>query len=201
MTAHKLILSALLTMGLMTAPALSETPEDAEAFVQTNGQEILELLGSYKSGEINYEELQSVFRQRLEDLADVERVTNFVLGRYRRIGDPDEVAEFREVFRDYAIASYEQELNNYAGHELRVVGVTTRNDDDFIVHSEFIGPVETHEVNWRILQSDGELQVVDVEVAGVWLAQTQREQITSIIGNNGGRVSAATEELRSLMAS
>ena len=39
------------------------------------------------------------------------------------------------------------------------------------------------------------MKVLDAQVAGVWLAQTQREQITSVIGNAGGNIQAAIDTL------
>lgn len=193
---RNLILPAIAAFSLTAGAFAYESPEEAQSFVQTNAQDVIDILEAYQAGERALEDVQVEFRARIDDIADVERITNFVLGRYRRTAGEDELDEFRDVFKAYAIQVYEQELTNYAGQTLTVTGVTVRDEDDFIVHSNMIGPNETIEVNWRVQERDGKLQILDVEVAGIWLAQTQREQILSIIGNNGGRVSAATEELR-----
>jgi phospholipid transport system substrate-binding protein len=131
--------------------------------------------------------------------ADPERISVFVRGRYRRGADESEIAEFKEVFQNYAISVYERELGNYAGQELTVDGSVARREDDIIVRTTVTGGSDTYQVNWRVLDGDAGFQVVDVEVLGVWLAQNQREQITSLIGNAGGRISAATDVLRERM--
>lgn len=193
-------LAPLLALALLFAAparALQAGAGEAESFVQNNAREVIETLRAYSAGDRDLASVKAEFRNQIEELADVERVTNFVLGRYRRTGEAQAVAEFREVFREYAISIYENELANYSGQTLEVTGSVTRAPGDYIVRSRLTGggqdPVT---VNWRVLDSEAGLRVVDVQVADVWLAQTQREQITSIIGDAGGDVSAATRALR-----
>ena len=134
--------------------------------------------------------------ERIDEIAAVDRITNFVLGRYRRTAEPETLDDFRTVFRTFARNVYEQELSNYAGQTLDVTGSVTRSEDDFVVRSKVTGGNgEPTKVNWRIQEMDGELKVLDAQVGGIWLAQTQRDQITSVIGNAGGDVSAAIEQL------
>lgn len=202
------VLVLLLGVGLLAAPAAGDTTaQDAETFVQTNAREVIETLQAFDRGDVSEAEVRAEFRERIVELADVERITNFVLGRYRRSGDPQAIEEFREVFAEYAISTYEAELSNYSGQTLAVTGSITRNDPgergDYVVRSQITGGDQRQpiEVSWRVLEDeDGALKVVDVETSGVWLAQTQREQILSIIGDAGGNVSAATQELRGRLA-
>jgi len=194
------LLSALFAgMFLLASPVRALDAAEAEAFVQDNAQDVIDSLRAYRSGERDLDSVQSEFRTRIEALTDVDRVTNFVLGRYRRSGDPDDVAEFREVFREFAISIYESELTSYAGQTLEVTGSVVRTEDDYIIRSVVRGGNGPIDVNWRVLNTDAGLRVVDVQVERVWLAQTQREQITSIIGDAGGDVSAATAVLRERM--
>jgi len=179
--------------------AARQDAQAAEAFVQQNAQDVIDSLRAYRSGERDLDVVKAEFRDRIEALTDVERVTNFVLGRYRRTGDADDIAEFREVFREFAISIYENELTGYAGQTLEVTGSVQRSEDDYIVRSVVRGGENPIEVNWRVLETDDGMRVVDVQVERVWLAQTQREQITSIIGDNNGDVSAATRALRERM--
>lgn len=193
----KTVLLAACAALLTLAPARAADADEAEAFVQTNAREIIETLQAMQAGERSVEEVKAEFRDRIHELADVERITNFVLGRYRRTADADTLERFRAVFEEFAINVYEAELSNYAGQRLDVTGSITRDDDDWIVKSEVTGGPDgqTWEVNWRVLETDGALQVLDAQVAGVWLAQTQRDQITSLIGDAGGNVQAAIDQL------
>lgn len=195
----KHILTALaLTALAPLAMAQSTTADDAEAFVQTQANQVIETLTELNAGQTDLPTVQAEFRERIDALADVDRISNFVLGRYRRTASEDELTAFRTAFRTYAISVYESELSAYAGQQLDVTGSVTRNPGDYIVRSRVYGGPDGEEfdVNWRILESSGELKAVDVEVLGVWLAQTQREQILAVIGDNRGDVSAATSMLR-----
>ena len=200
-----MIKSLILAAAFMLAGAASAqdtTARDAEMFVETNARGVINTLQALEAGERDLDEVRAEFRQRIDNLADVERITDFVLGRYRRTASPEALAAFAETFREYAISVYETELTNYAGQTLTVTGSVTRSPGDYVVRSQVTGGPEgrTYEVNWRVLESDGDLQVLDAEVFGIWLAQTQREQILSIIGNNRGDVSAATQALRERMS-
>lgn len=170
----------------------------AEAFVEREAQRVIDALQAWREGEVDLDTLRRDFRNRVDDLADVERITGFVLGRYRRGADPQALEEFSEVFREFAIQVYERELGHYAGQTLSVTGSVTRNSGDYVVRSIVRGGNGEPDVpvNWRVLVRDNEMKVVDAEVMGVWLAQTQREQITGIIGNARGDISAATRVLR-----
>ena len=196
-----MIKSLILAAAFMLAGAASAqdtTARDAEMFVETNARGVIDTLQALEAGERDLDDVRAEFRQRIDDLADVERITNFVLGRYRRAASAETLEAFAETFREYAISVYETELTNYAGQTLTVTGSVTRSPGDYVVRSQVTGGPDgrTYEVNWRVLESDGDLQVLDAEVFGIWLAQTQREQILSIIGNNRGDVSAATQALR-----
>ena len=193
----RVLLAAVLLLAPSGAAAQSTTARQAEAFVQDNARAVIETLQALESGERDLDSVRGEFRSRIDDLADVERITNFVLGRYRRTASQSELEAFRETFREYAISVYETELTNYAGQTLSVTGSVTRGPGDYVVRSEVTGGPDgrAYEVNWRVLEDDGALQVVDAQVFGIWLAQTQREQILSIIGDNQGDVSAATQAL------
>lgn len=194
-----LIAAIALTLAAPAALlAQSTTAEDAESFVQTQANQVIETLTELKDGQTDLTTVRQDFRDRIDALADVERISNFVLGRYRRTASEEDLAQFRTAFRNYAIGVYESELSAYAGQQLEVTGSVTRRPGDYIVQSRVFGGPDGQEfeVNWRILESDGALKAVDVEVLGIWLAQTQREQILAVIGDHSGDVSAATEMLR-----
>jgi phospholipid transport system substrate-binding protein len=198
--------TTLAALGLWTAPAFAQNAaaQDAEDFISHNAQEVISSLQELQSGEVQLGAVRTDFRERIQTLADIDRITNFVLGRYRRTASEDQLSQFRGTFREYAFSVYESELGNYAGQTLNVTGSITRSPGDYIVETEVTGGPEggRYEVNWRLLENDtGTLQVVDVQVMGIWLAQTQRDQITSVIGNARGDVSAATTLLRSRLES
>lgn len=187
--------AAGLAVAALTPPA-AFADASAEAFVAENAGTVLEILGD---DALSTADKAAQFRALIDDIADVPRVTRYVLGRYARTVSADDFTDFAAAFREYAIGVYETRLGEYGGETLEVTGSTdVRGARDVIVDTEVTGGSrdEPLEVRWRVMGGPDNHRVVDVEVYGVWLAVNQQQEMVSIIGANGGRVSAATDALR-----
>ena len=130
----------------------------------------------------------------------------FTLGNARRTASPADVDSFVDAFRDYAVAVYESRLNQYAGQSLKVTGSTERAPGDFIVTTVLVDPLgqaknqEPIEVDFRVLNDNGHLVVIDASVVGVWLAIEERDQFSSFLGDHGNSVPALVAHLKELTA-
>jgi phospholipid transport system substrate-binding protein len=177
-----------------TAQAASADPA-AEAFIQTQAQRALDIL-SKNHGDPAEEKRQ--FRAFVDQVADVPRVTNFVLGKYARTITPEQKQAFAPVFREYASNVYESRLSEYHGETLKVVGSMARTPTDIIVSSLVVGGRQPKPVpvQWRVLNEDGAWKVVDVQVSGVWLAITQQQDFVSTIDNAGGDVNVLINRMQ-----
>ena len=69
-------------------PAYAADASQAEDFVETQAQGVITVLQDMRAGEREMAEVKADFRDRINELADVDRITNFVLGRYRRGAEP-----------------------------------------------------------------------------------------------------------------
>lgn len=197
-SAIKAVWAAIVLAFALSAAARAD--QRAESFVTERANEALTVLND---DTVTLAEKKETFRTLVDDVADVPKITRFVLGRYSRNLDPATMSEFSEVFRSYAIGVYEDRLGDYAGETLQVTGSTERQAGDYVVHSVVSGGGQQDdlEVNWRVLIDDaGVAKVVDVEVYGVWLAINQREEIVGIIQQNRGSVEAAIDALRQRIA-
>lgn len=181
---------------LVPAAAHAQAQRDAgaEQFVQTEAQRGLNILrsGSPRGAE------KAQFRAFVDQVADVPRITDFVLGRYNRTITPAQKAEFARAFRDYANGVYESRLGQYHGQTLKVTGSIARRPGDVVVTSEVTGggsaPVR---VDWRVIRGASGWKVVDVNVSGVWLAITEQQDFASTLSNHGGNVQVLIDQLRS----
>jgi len=147
-------------------------------------------------------EKRRVFRQTVDEVVDVPRVTNFVLGKYARTITPAQRQEFATVFRRYAESVYENRIGDYRGQTLAVTGSVVRKPGDVVVSSTVIRakPAPPLPIAWRVLGAGGGWKVVDVQVRGVWLAITQQQDFVSTIDQAHGDVGALTAELRTAIA-
>jgi phospholipid transport system substrate-binding protein len=194
------LLAAVPVAGVLSTPAAmaqavrGHGDAEAESFVQAQAGRVLDVLGDRS---LSLAAKKQAVRGLVDQIADVPRITGFVLGRYRRIITPAQYAEFAVVFRQYADNVYESHLGEYSGQTLRVTGSIVRQPGDVVVSSEVVGSGSPEVVNWRVIRGgDGHYRAVDVEVDGVWLAITEQQDFVSTLDNHGGDINVLIGQLR-----
>ena len=200
----RLFAAAMIALFAFAAPmaaAASLPPGGAEEFVQINVQRGLGILSNHR---IPDEARREQFRVFLTGLTDIKRIAMFTLGNARRTASPADVDAFINAFRDYAVAVYESRLNQYAGQSLKVTGSTERAPGDFIVTTVLVDPLgqaknqEPIEVDFRVLNDNGHLVVIDASVVGVWLAIEERDQFSAFLQQNNDNLPALVGHLKQL---
>ena len=202
----KIAFAAMLAVGLGAASDLlfAATPAaaqnsardvQAEQYVQTEAQRALTILANRG---MNTAEKTRIFRAFVDDVADVPRITQFVLGKYARVATPAQRQSFAVVFREYASNVYESRLDEYHGETLTVTGSVVRRPGDVIVNSMVVGGRQSKPVAvaWRVIGGGASWKVIDVQVAGVWLAITEQQDFVSTIDNAGGNVDVLIRQLQ-----
>jgi len=207
-TAAAVALALTVTAGLGLAPgplssiahaqAGARNPA-AEQYVQVQAQRALDILSQHRGDPASEKRL---FRGFVDQVADVPKITTFVLGKYARTITPTQRQAFATVFRQYAANVYESRLSDYHGETMKVTGSVARTPTDIIVASQVSGgkldqPIV---VSWRVLGENGGWRVVDVQVAGVWLAITEQQDFVSTIDNASGNVDVLIGQLQKQVA-
>ena len=184
------------------AAAASPVFADAktEAFVEENANEVLEALNDPS---LSREERTELFSEYMEEFADFNAVSRFVIGRYANRFTPQELSRFQSAFRNYALAVYENELDAYRGEQVVVDRSIDRTANDSIVDTR-IPRADGQEMNvrWRVLKRNGEYQVVDValNVNGnlIWLAIEQQAQFLSLLDRTNGSADALIRKIEQM---
>ena len=197
--ANKTLLAAVgVALSAIAVPAMAQSgarDPGAEAFVQAKAQRVISVLANKSMSEA---QKKQVFHQAVDELADVPRITNFVLGKYARTITPEQRARFTPVFRTYAENVYQSRISDYRGEQLKVTGSVVRKPGDVIVNTVVAGgqlsqPVP---VSWRVLGGGANWKVVDVQFKGIWLAITQQQDFVSTIDNAGGNIDVLINQLQ-----
>jgi phospholipid transport system substrate-binding protein len=169
----------------------------AEAFVQSEANKALTIL---RDSSMSLGAKKEAFYAFINQVADVPKITDFVLGRYRRSLTPAQYSAFAEAFRAYADSVYETRLSDYHGQGLNVTGSVARTPDDVVVSSVITGAGASGAssvVNWRVLRGpDGRWHVVDVQAQGVWLAIVEQQDFASTLANHNGDISVLIHQLQ-----
>jgi phospholipid transport system substrate-binding protein len=187
-----LLLGAGATAFLFIAPALAANP--AEDFVATNIQAGFDILNDKA---LSSEQRKARFATFLLGLSDMKRVGLFLLGKYAATTSAADTDAYLAAYQDYVLAVYQSYFARYAGQSLKVVSWRERAPQDFVVTTEMNGNGSAPmQIDLRVRTDGAKPVLVDLSVAGVWLALAQRDQFTAVLSQNNGDVKALIAHLQ-----
>ena len=185
--------------ALIFVPALAPqawAANPAEDFVSTNIQAGFDILNDQSLAPVARRDRFASF---LLGLTDARRVALFLLGRYADGQSQEDLDAYVAAYQDYALSIYQAYFQLYAGQTLRVNSSRERAPGDFIVTTNMVGqPNLAMEIDFRVRTDGAKPLLVDVAVAGVWLALAQRDQFLATLAQNNGDIKALSAHLRAL---
>ncbi len=192
------LLTACLAGFMMVLP--SQADKATEDYVEENANIVLD---SLNDPALDGEARTDAFAGYMEKFTDINLVSNFAIGKYVRQFTPAELERYRGAFRTYALAVYEQQLDQYRGENVVVLGSVDRSARDSIVNTR-VRHADGHEtdVRWRVLNRNDEYQVVDValNIDGnlIWLAIEQRAQFLALLDRTNGSADALISKIEEM---
>ena len=170
--------------------------DDPGAFVARLGKRTISFLSDKTSSrETRERQLRELFREGFA----VDRIGRFVLGKYRRIARPEQVTEFVGVYEDYIVTFYASQFNRYSGEAFDVQKVvkSSKRKDSMVVTK--ILPADGREplrVAFQVRKLAEGFKILDVRIEGVSMVLAQRDEFTSYIRDNDGKVDNLTAALK-----
>ena len=119
---------------------------------------------------------------------DTKAIANFTLGRHGKSLAPEDKTKFARAFESFLRRQIEANADQFTGAEVSVVDTKARNARDAIVTTQIDGIGDPLKVKWRVIDRAGKWSVVDLEIAGIWLAIEQRAQVAAILGRPGADI-------------
>lgn len=164
--------------------AIAETPlEGAAEFVKRLANEALATLNQ-SGGSLAQRE--AAFQKLLREGFDLKLIGRFVLGRYWRTATPGQRDDFQRLFEEFVLKSYAYRFGGYKGEDFTIVSTRAAGEKDALVKTRIVrpsGPPIT--ADWRVRAKGDRFRIIDVMVAGVSMAVTQRSEFAAVI-NRGG---------------
>ena len=201
-TVKRFILPAIMavTMSVSALPAFADAK--TEAYVKKNANEVLSTLNNPA---LSAKERTAKFSEYMDQFADFDAISNFVIGKYSRRFTEAELTRYRTAFRNYAMAVYENELDAYRGEAVTVRNSVDRSPTDSIVNTVIKRQDgKDMDVRWRVQGKEGDYQVVDValNLDGnlIWLAIEQRAQFIALLDQNNGSADVLINKINSMTA-
>ena len=168
---------------------------EPDIFVQSTVNRASEALSNNSSKEEKIKKLKIIAKETV----DIRGIGFYTLGKYRKTLSEDQIKEYAILFEQYFLKSFASRLAEYSNPEIEVIAKEKLNEKYTIVSSKLVATDKRPEVkiDWRIYTKDTENPLIrDLIIEGLSLARTQKEEFSSIIQSNDGRIEALFDTLK-----
>jgi phospholipid transport system substrate-binding protein len=172
---------------------------EADVFIQSTVNRAAQTLGGNLTKEERVEKLKDIARETV----DIEGIGFYSLGSNRKNLTDDQLNEYKKVFSEYFLKSFSSRLAEYSNPEIEVNSKKVINENYTIVSSTLAGTDSRPEVKieWRVYTKNPEnLLIRDLIIEGLSLARTQKEEFSSIMSSNDGKIEALIKNLSDFVA-
>ena len=167
---------------------------EPDVFVQSTVNRAAKTLGGNLTKAERVDKLKEIARETV----DISGIGFYSLGKHRKGLSSTQLENYKKVFEEYFLKSFSSRLAEYSNPEIEVNSKEKINDNYTIVSSTLVATDKRPEVkiDWRIYTKDPDnLLIRDLIIEGLSLARTQKEEFSSIINSNDGKIEALLENL------
>jgi phospholipid transport system substrate-binding protein len=180
----------------VSAPSAFADQAELEAFIQSLSQKAITELTSATTDKERAAKLLPILQQ----FFDMPKLAKHTLGLYWKRATPEEQSAYVDVFTQYMSAVYGKRFAEYSGQSLAIQKVREAGDLS-TVFTIVKGAEGEPRVDWDVSTAGGGKMITDVRVEGLSLAETHRQEFSSVISSNGGKVSALIDILKKKVSS
>ncbi len=188
MTRLRLALVALvISLGTSGSVAAQDYVDESKAFVQGLADRAIETALADLPMPVAREKIRDV----LNDGFAIEGLARFVLGRHWRRASDAEREEYLRLFEDVVVNLSASRFQQYTGQRFEIVtaveAASGRDDENAaIVRSRFyLSDDSPIRIDWRVANRGDVYKVTDVILEGASLANTYRDEFTSVVRREG----------------
>ena len=167
---------------------------EADVFVQSTVNRAAKTLGGGLTKVERIEKLKEIAK----DTVDITGIGFYSLGKHRKNLSNEQLENYQIVFEAYFLKSFSSRLAEYSNPEIEVNSKNIINANYTIVSSTLVATDTRPEVKieWRVYTKDPDnLLIRDLIIEGLSLARTQKEEFSSIINSNDGKIEALLKNL------
>ena len=162
---------------------------EADVFIQSTVNRAAKTLGGGLTKVERIEKLKEIAK----DTVDITGIGFYSLGKHRKNLSKEQLENYKIVFEAYFLKSFSSRLAEYSNPEIEVNSKNIINANYTIVSSTLVATDSRPEVKieWRVYTKDPDnLLIRDLIIEGLSLARTQKEEFSSIINSNDGKIEA-----------
>ena len=167
---------------------------EADVFIQSTVNRAAKTLGGNLTKEERMEKLKDIAR----DTVDIDGIGLYSLGVHKKNLSEEQLIKYKKVFVEYFLKSFSSRLAEYSNPEIDVISREVINKNYTMVSSILVSTESRPEVeiDWRVYtKNPEELLIRDLIIEGLSLARTQKEEFSSIINSNDGKIEVLIKNL------
>jgi phospholipid transport system substrate-binding protein len=186
-TMFKRLLTTLFVAAAVVAalPAAAQTAPDA--LVKQLSTEVIDTVKSDKdiqAGNIN--KIMSLVEAKVMPHVNFSRMTAITVGRPWRTATDAQKQKLQDEFKSLLVRTYAGALTQVKDHEVQMRPFRPAAEDDVVVRTEIKGKGDPIQLDYRMEKTAAGWKIYDVNVLGVWLADTSfKSQFSPIAANQG----------------
>jgi phospholipid transport system substrate-binding protein len=173
-------------LSLAVSSASAQTPPDR--FVESLSNDVLNRIRSDKTVQSgDFQQVSKFVDSAVMPHVNFERMTALSVGRAWRQASGDQQRALIAEFRTLLLRTYSGALSQVGDKQVKVRPF--RGDasaDEVIVRSEIVGgrgdPIQ---IDYRLEKAGGAWKIYDVNVLGIWIVQTYRDQFAQEVSARG----------------
>ena len=177
--------------GLLIAMNTAHTKDnglgkDAQDFINSLSSQVAELNQNRSLDKITR---QQKFMKLVERGFDLQLIAKFVVGRPWKTASRDQKKEYLRLFKNLVELTYSKRFIDYSQQKIIVSGHKLGKRKFIFVESQLADPKNPKaniNIVWRLVPKGNSFKIVDVVIAGISMAITQRNEYSAVIKRNNG---------------
>ena len=172
-----------LLMCIVINNALAITENDANQFVVDIGNQAIKILKiPVDDKEKRKKELQNLLQEKF----DMPFIARIILGKevFKNTSE-EKFKKFSDIFEIHIVKIYSSQLGTYKGQKFTVKNTEIKKKDAFVYSSIESADFPTTNIVWRVRDLGEGLKVIDMQVEGVSLLRTKRNDFKMVLDSQG----------------
>ncbi|KHK54059.1 signal peptide protein [Ralstonia sp. A12] len=176
-----------LTAAVAAAPVHAQE-SDAQTTVKTAVDDVLTTIkGDPDLHGGNMTKVYQLVDQKIVPRADFQRTTKIAMGRFWNQASPEQQQQIQDGFKTLLIRTYAGALSNVKNQTVAYKPFRADPaDTDVVVRSTVNNNGEPVALDYRMEKTANGWKVYDINISGLWLSETYKNQFADVISKKGG---------------
>lgn len=173
--------------SVLTAPLAQAADEGPDALVQRISGEVLAAVKAdpaIQKGDIG--RIMALVDGKIMPNVNFTRMTASAVGRFWRQATPTQQKQLQDEFKTLLVRTYAGALSEVKDQTLSFKPMRAKPEDtEVVVRSEVRGRGDPIQLDYRLEKTPEGWKIYDLNVLGIWLVETYRNQFAQEIGSKG----------------